>query len=88
MRNAIDEITRDLSNIELRDTLDCVVMNLLDTQNRIQETKEFINNVMELKKKNREEFIRINNEMLEILHIEADVKKKISELKVKKVLNE
>ena len=35
MRNAIDEITRDLSNIELRDTLDCVVMALLDTQNQI-----------------------------------------------------
>lgn len=33
MRNALDEITRDLSNIELRDTLDCVVMALLDTQN-------------------------------------------------------
>lgn len=88
MKNAIDEIIRDLSKIELRDTLDCVVMNLLDTQNRIQETKEFMNNAMELKKKNREEFRRINNEMLEILHIEADVKKKISELKVKKVLNE
>ncbi|HAT4080166.1 hypothetical protein [Clostridium perfringens] len=35
MRNAIDEITRDLSNIELRYTLDCVVMALLDTQNQI-----------------------------------------------------
>ncbi|MGG5460035.1 hypothetical protein [Clostridium sp. B9] len=35
MRNAIDNITRDLSNIELRDTLDCVVMALLDTQNQI-----------------------------------------------------
>ncbi|HHD2784268.1 TPA: hypothetical protein ACOTHR_001741 [Clostridium perfringens] len=35
MRNAIDKITRDLSNIELRDTLDCVVMALLDTQNQI-----------------------------------------------------
>ena len=35
MRDAIDEITRDLSNIELRDTLDCVVMSLLDTQNQI-----------------------------------------------------
>ncbi|EHK2389593.1 hypothetical protein DMN31_09270 [Clostridium perfringens] len=35
MRDAIDEITRDLSNIELRDTLDCVVMALLDTQNQI-----------------------------------------------------
>ena len=35
MRNAIDEITRYLSNIELRDTLDCVVMALLDTQNQI-----------------------------------------------------
>ncbi|TGY42488.1 hypothetical protein [Clostridium perfringens] len=35
MRNAIDNITRGLSNIELRDTLDCVVMALLDTQNQI-----------------------------------------------------
>lgn len=35
MRNAIDKITRDLSNIELRDTLDCVVMTLLNTQNQI-----------------------------------------------------
>ena len=35
MRNAIDNITRGLSNIELRDTLDCVVMSLLDTQNQI-----------------------------------------------------
>lgn len=35
MRNTIDKITRDLSNIELRDTLDCVVMALLDTQNQI-----------------------------------------------------
>ena len=35
MRNAIDKITRDLSNIELRDTLDYVVMALLDTQNQI-----------------------------------------------------
>ena len=35
MRNAIDKITRGLNNIELRDTLDCVVMALLDTQNQI-----------------------------------------------------
>lgn len=35
MRNAIDNITRGLSNIELRDILDCVVMALLDTQNQI-----------------------------------------------------
>lgn len=35
MRNAIDKITRDLSNIELRDTLDYVVMALLNTQNQI-----------------------------------------------------
>ena len=35
MRNAIDKITRGLNNIELRDTLDCVVMTLLDTQNQI-----------------------------------------------------
>ena len=35
MRNAIDKITRGLNNIELRDTLDRVVMALLDTQNQI-----------------------------------------------------
>ncbi|WP_447406032.1 hypothetical protein [Clostridium perfringens] len=35
MRNAIDKITRGLNNIELRDTLDCVVMALLDAQNQI-----------------------------------------------------
>lgn len=35
MRSTIDNITRGLSNIELRDTLDCVVMALLDTQNQI-----------------------------------------------------
>ena len=35
MRNTIDNITKDLSNIELRDTLDCVVMALLNTQNQI-----------------------------------------------------
>ncbi|EJT5934306.1 hypothetical protein QTI42_14610 [Clostridium perfringens] len=35
MRNTIDKITRDLSNIELRDTLDYVVMALLNTQNQI-----------------------------------------------------
>ncbi|MGM8239079.1 hypothetical protein ACSXDI_06145 [Clostridium perfringens] len=35
IRNAIDKITRDLSNIELRDTLDYVVMALLNTQNQI-----------------------------------------------------
>ncbi|HFE9686384.1 TPA: hypothetical protein ACGA33_002125 [Clostridium perfringens] len=35
MRNAIDKIIRGLNNIELRDTLDCVVMALLDTQNQI-----------------------------------------------------
>lgn len=35
MRNVIDKITRGLNNIELRDTLDCVVMALLDTQNQI-----------------------------------------------------
>lgn len=35
MINAIDEITRDLSNIELRDTLDCVVITLLDIQKQI-----------------------------------------------------
>ena len=40
MRNAIDKITRDLSNIELRDTLDCVVMTLLNTQNQIMKASE------------------------------------------------
>lgn len=35
MRSTIDKITRDLSNIELRDTLDYVVMALLNTQNQI-----------------------------------------------------
>ncbi|MDM0600263.1 hypothetical protein QTH13_13400 [Clostridium perfringens] len=35
MRSTIDNITRGLSNIELRDTLDCVVMALPDTQNQI-----------------------------------------------------
>lgn len=30
MRNAIDKITKDLSNIELRDTLDYVAISLLD----------------------------------------------------------
>ncbi|MDU7066733.1 MAG: hypothetical protein E6343_01935 [Clostridium perfringens] len=35
MINAIDEITRDLSNIELRDTLDYVVITLLDIQKQI-----------------------------------------------------
>ncbi len=35
MINAIDEITRDLSNIELRDTLDCVVITLSDIQKQI-----------------------------------------------------
>lgn len=81
MRNAIDNIAKGLSNFELRDTLDCVVMNLLDTQNKIQETKEFMNNAMELKKKNREEFMRINDEMLEILRLEEEAKAKIRALK-------
>ena len=35
MRSTIDNIKRGLSSIELRDTLDCVVMALLDTQNQI-----------------------------------------------------
>lgn len=81
MKNAIDNITKGLSDFKLRDTLDCVVMNLLDTQNRIQETKEFMNNEMELEKKNREAFIRINNEMLEILRLEEEAKAKIRALK-------
>lgn len=88
MRNAIDNITRDLSNIELRDTLDCVVMALLDTQNRIKETKEFINNAMELKRRKENKFIDINNEMLEVLRLEEEAKAKIRELKMKRVSNE
>ena len=35
LKEAIDSETRDLSNIELRDTLNCVVMALLDIQNQI-----------------------------------------------------
>ncbi|WP_283672439.1 hypothetical protein [Clostridium perfringens] len=35
LKEAIDMKTRDLSNIELRDTLNCVVMALLDIQNQI-----------------------------------------------------
>ena len=35
MISKIDNIIRGLSNIEFRDTLDCVVMALLDTQNQI-----------------------------------------------------
>ncbi|MFH0334514.1 Uncharacterised protein [Clostridium perfringens] len=42
MRNTIDKITRDLSNIELRDTLDYVVMALLNTQNQIIKASEIM----------------------------------------------
>ena len=54
MRNAIDNITRGLSNIELRDTLDCVVMTLLDTQNQIMKAS----GVMEVIKLEEEAKIR------------------------------
>lgn len=88
MRNSIDNITRGLSNIELRDTLDCVVMTLLDTQNRIQETKEFMNNAIELKRRKENKFIEMNNEMLEVLRLEEEAKAKIRALKMKRVSNE
>lgn len=88
MRNAIDKITRDLSNIELRDTLDYVVMALLDTQNRIKETKDFINNAMELKRRKENKFIEMNNEILEVLRLEEEAKAKIRALKMKRVSNE
>ncbi|MBO3323477.1 hypothetical protein JJB67_14235 [Clostridium perfringens] len=88
MRNTIDNITRGLSNIELRDTLDCVVMTLLDTQNRIRETKDFINNAMELKRRKENKFIEMNNEMLEVLRLEEEAKAKIRALKMKMVSNE
>lgn len=42
MRNTIDKITRDLSNIELRDTLDYVVMALLNIQNQIIKASEIM----------------------------------------------
>ncbi|EDT79884.1 hypothetical protein [Clostridium perfringens] len=48
MRNTIDNITKDLSNIELRDTLDCVVITLLGIQNQIEEK------VLKLKEKDNE----------------------------------
>lgn len=87
MRNAIDNITRGLSNIELRDTLDCVVMTLLDTQNRIKETKDFINNAIELKRRKENKFIEMNNEMLEVLRLEEEAKAKIRALKMKRESN-
>ena len=54
MRSTIDNITRGLSNIELRDTLDCVVMSLLDTQNQIMKAS----GVMEVIKLEEEAKIR------------------------------
>ena len=88
MRNTIDNITRGLSNIELRDTLDCVVMTLLDTRNRIRETKDFINNAMELKRRKENKFIEMNNEMLEVLRLEEEAEAKIRALKMKRESNE
>lgn len=52
-----------IDKFELRNTLDCIVMNLQDT-NKIEEAKEFINSVIALKKKNQEKFWEINSEML------------------------
>ena len=55
-------ILRNLEEFKImRNTIDCVVMTLLDTQNRI---KEFINNAMKLKRRKENKFIEINNEML------------------------
>ena len=58
MRNAIDKITRDLSNIELRDTLDYVVMALLNTQNQIIKAS----GIMEVIKLEEEAKARIKDE--------------------------
>ncbi|MDM0534818.1 hypothetical protein [Clostridium perfringens] len=66
MRNAIDKITRGLNNIELRDTLDCVVMALLDTQNQIMKASgvmEVVKLEEEAKAKIRELKVRkVSNE--------------------------
>ncbi|EHR0219215.1 hypothetical protein KS664_002826 [Clostridium perfringens] len=49
--------------------------------NIIQETKDFINNAMELKRKKENKFIDMNNEMLEVLRLEEEAKAKIEVLK-------
>ena len=49
--------------------------------NIIQETKEFINNAMELKRRKENKFIEMNNEMLEVLRLEEEAKAKIRALK-------
>lgn len=49
--------------------------------NRIRETKDFINNAMELKRRKENKFIEMNNEMLEILRLEEEAKAKIRALK-------
>lgn len=49
--------------------------------NIIQETKEFINNAMELKRRKENKFIDMNNEMLEVLRLEEEAKAKIEVLK-------
>lgn len=55
-------ILRNLEEFKImRNTIDCVVITLLDTQNRI---KDFINNAMKLKRRKENKFIEINNEML------------------------
>lgn len=55
-------ILRNLEEFKImRNTIDCVVITLLDTQNRI---KDFINNAMKLKRRKENKFIEINNERL------------------------
>lgn len=70
-----------IDKFELSDTLDCIVMKLLDTQNKVEEAKEFINSVIALEKKNQEKFLRINNEMIEILRLERRARAKMRVLK-------
>ena len=49
--------------------------------NIIKETKDFINNAMELKRMKENKFIEMNNEMLEVLRLEEEAKAKIEVLK-------
>lgn len=69
-----------IDKFELRNTLDCIVMNLQDT-NKLEEAKGFINSVIALKKKNQEKFLRINNEMIEILRLERRARARMRVLK-------
>ncbi|SQB59994.1 Uncharacterised protein [Clostridium perfringens] len=55
--------------------------------NIIQETKDFINNAMELKRRKENKFIEMNNEMLEVLRLEEEAKAKIRALKMKRESN-